>query len=140
MTKAIILRKCCALLFFTCCLLSQINGFAQTKAELKRAKKLFDGYWVNKKSHRHLTISFEVQDYATINDWQGKMDDDNHGIDAYKAFVNNDKLVMPEDKTDLRSPYCEIVRKGKVLLYRCREMNSNSKRFVEEIVFTREKN
>jgi len=140
MAKAIILRKCCALLFFTCCLLLQTNGFAQTKAELKKAKKLFDGYWVNKKAQRHISISFDEQDYATINDWHGKMSDDNNTVDAYKAFVKNDKLVMPEDKTDLRAPYCEIIKKGNVLLYRCRGMESDSKRFVEETVFIREKN
>jgi hypothetical protein len=140
MNKVIILRKCCALMFFAFCLLSQINVFAQTKAELKKAKKLFGGYWVNKKAQRHLSISFDVQDYATINDWHGKMSDDNNTIDAYKAFVENDKLVMPEDKTDLRSPYCEIIRKGNVILYRCREMESSSKKFVEETIFIREKN
>ncbi|SDE87799.1 hypothetical protein SAMN05216464_110156 [Mucilaginibacter pineti] len=115
------------------------NSFAQTKAEIKVARKLFEGSWVNKKAKRHLTISFDTQDYATINDWHGKWSQDNNTIDAYKAFVMNSKLVMPEDKTDLRSPYCEIVRKGNTLLYRCREMNTKDKKFVEEILFIREK-
>src|SRR3982751_6436196 len=88
------------------------QGIAQTKAELKAAKKMYGGSWVNKKQKWHLIISFDTEDYATINDWHGKWSDDNNGIDAYKAFVHQQKLVMPEDKTDLRSPYCEIVKQG----------------------------
>ncbi|MDN5288096.1 MAG: hypothetical protein JWR38_4370 [Mucilaginibacter sp.] len=110
------------------------------KAELKTSKRIFEGSWVNKKAQRHLTISFDNQDYATINDWHGKWSQDNNTIDAYKAFVHQGKLVMPEDKTDLRCPYCEIVRKGTAILYRCREIDSNNKRFVENILFLREKN
>jgi hypothetical protein len=120
-------------------LLGGFNVLAQTKAELKIAKKLFEGNWVNEKAKRHLTISFDNQDYATINDWQGKWSQNNNAIDAYKAFVLKGKLVMPEDKTDLRSPYCEIVKQGTALLYRCRGMNTMSKRFIEQILFVREK-
>ena len=121
-----------------CCILSASNTFAQTKAELKAAKKIYGGSWVNKKAKRHLTISFDFGDYATINDWHGKWSQDNNTIDAYKAFVNQQKLVMPEDKTDLRSPYCEIVKQGSALLYRCRGMDAKDKRFVEQILFVRE--
>lgn len=124
------------LIYFT---LFAFNTFAQTKAEFKTAKKLFEGKWVNKHMNRHLTISFDTQNYATINDWQGKWSQDNNSIDAYKAFVDQGKLVMPEDKTDLRSPYCEIVKQGKALLFRCRGMNTKDKRFVEQISFVREK-
>jgi hypothetical protein len=60
-------------------------------------------------------------------------------IDAYKAFVHQEKLVMPEDKTDLRCPYCEIVKKGNALLYRCRGMDTKDKRFIEQVLFVREK-
>jgi|SRR6187402_3963535 len=130
--------KYLAFAVITCFILSGLNGFAQTKAELKAAKKLYAGSWVNKKVKRHLTISFDTEDYATINDWQGKWNDDNHGIDAYKAFIFQQKLVMPEDKTDLRSPYCEIVKQGSAILYRCRQMNTKDKRFVEQYLFVRE--
>ncbi|MES2454016.1 MAG: hypothetical protein V4594_00675 [Bacteroidota bacterium] len=122
------------------CMLWAFTGFAQTKAELKASKKLFEGSWVNTKAQRHLTISFDGADYATINDWHGKWSDDNNTIDAYKAFVNKSILVMPEDKTDLRCPYCEILRKENALLYRCRGMNTKDKRFIEQILFVREKN
>jgi hypothetical protein len=121
------------------CLLWGVRGFGQTKAEIKASKKLFEGSWVNKKAQRHLTISFDGDDYATINDWHGKWSDDNNTIDAYKAFVNKGILVMPEDKTDLRCPYCEIVKKKNALLYRCRGMDTKDKRFIEQILFVREK-
>ncbi|MGZ3873687.1 MAG: hypothetical protein ACXVJD_12265 [Mucilaginibacter sp.] len=122
------------------CIITSINTFAQTKADLKTAKKLYAGSWVNKKAGRHLTISFDIDDYATINDWHGKWSQDNNTIDAYKAFVYQQKLVMPEDKTDLRSPYCEIVRQGNALLYRCRQMDTKDKRFVDQVLFVRDKN
>ena len=137
MTKS---EKKLILSIVACCLLSGFNCFAQTKAELKAAKKLFEGYWVNKKSKRHLTISFDIDDYATVNDWHGKWSQDNNTIDAYKAFVKKDKLVMPEDKTDLRCPYCEIIKKGNALLYRCRGMNTKDKSFIDQVLFVREKN
>lgn len=113
--------------------------FAQTKAELKEAKRMYQGNWVNKEAKRHLTISFDIADYATINDWHGKWSQDNNTIDAYKAFVYQHKLVMPEDREDLRAPYCEILKKGNMLIYRCRQMDSKDKQFVEEVTFVREK-
>jgi hypothetical protein len=130
--------KYLALVVFACCIISAFNALAQTKAELKVAEKLYGGSWVNKKANRHLTISFDTDDYATINDWHGKWSQDNNTIDAYKAFVYQQKLVMPEDKTDLRAPYCEILRQGSALLYRCRQMDTKDKRFVEQTLFVRE--
>ena len=111
----------------------------QSKIEVGTAKKLFEGSWLNKNIKRHLTISFDDQDYVTINDWQGKWNQENTSIDAYKAYIVKDKLVMPADNTDLRSPYCEIVRQGDKLLYRCRAMDTKDKRFIEQILFVREK-
>jgi hypothetical protein len=127
-----------AFAMLTCCIITSFVAFAQTKAELKAAKKMYGGSWVNKKAKRHLTISFDIDDYATINDWHGKWSQDNNTIDAYKAFVYQQKLIMPEDKTDLRAPYCEIVRQGNALLYRCRGMDTKDKRFVEQVIFVRE--
>ena len=130
--------KYAALSIFIACLLTDQCTFAQTKAELKEAMKMYEGNWVNKKAKRHLTISFDTEDYATINDWHGKWSQDNNTIDAYKAFVFQGKLVMPEDKTDLRAPYCEIAKQGSVLLYRCRRIDTKDKRFVEHTIFVRE--
>ena len=130
--------KYLAFAVLTCCIITGFNAFAQTKAELRSAKRTYGGSWVNKKAKRHLTISFDTDDYATINDWHGKWSQDNNTIDAYKAFVYQQKLVMPEDNTDLRAPYCEIVRQGTALLYRCRGMNTKDKRFVEQVSFVRE--
>jgi len=114
------------------------TAFSQTKAEIKASKKMFEGRWVNKKEKRHLTINYEGE-YAEINDWHGKMSEDNNTIDAYKAWVKAGKLVMPESKTDLRCPYCEIVKKGDALLYRCMGMYNKDKRYIENTWFVREK-
>lgn len=115
------------------------NACAQTKAEIRHAKKLFEGDWINKKAKRHLSISFDYNDYVLINDWHGKFSSDNNTIDAYKAFIKKEKLVMPEEKEDLRAPYCEILRKGNALLYRCKGMGPTAKVFIDEVWFVREK-
>ena len=130
--------KYAALSIFIACLLMGSYTFAQTKAELREAIKMYEGKWVNKKTKRHLTISFDIADYATINDWHGKWSQDNNTIDAYKAFVYRQKLIMPEDNEDMRAPYCEILKKGNALIYRCQQMDSKDKRFVEEVMFIRE--
>lgn len=131
-------RLSIACLFF-CFAISTLNASAQTKTGKSRSKKLFSGYWVNKKANRHLSISYDEADYALINDWHGKWSAENNTLDAYKAFIEKDKLVMPEDRTDLRSPYCEIIKQGDNLLFRCRGFESKSKAFAEHYVFVREK-
>lgn len=124
----------------TCFTLTHFDSFSQTKSELQASKKAFEGRWINKTAQRHLTINYDNGlIYATVNDWQGKMSDENNTIDAYKAWIEKGKLVMPESKTDLRCPYCEITKKEKVLLYRCRAMNTNTKQFIDSMLFVREK-
>ncbi len=85
-----------------------------------------------------MIISFDTEDFATVNDWVGNREHPNGSIDAYKAFIEKGILVMPADNTDLRSPYCEIVRQDKSLLYRCRSMFTKDKKFVEQDLFVRE--
>lgn len=110
----------------------------QTKAELKASKKMYEGFWVNKKTQRHLVIGYDDLGYAELNDWTGKRG--STPVDAYKAWVKGGKLVMPESKTDLRCPYCEIVKKGNALLYRCMDMNTKDNRFTENTWFVKERN
>jgi hypothetical protein len=115
------------------------NTLAQSKADIRHAKILFEGNWINKKIKRRLSISFDYIDYVLINDWHGKFSSDNNTIDAYKAFIKNEKLVMPEEKEDLRAPYCELLRKGNAQLYRCKGMVPTAKVFIDEVWFVREK-
>jgi hypothetical protein len=119
--------------------LFSLTAFSQTKALLSNSKKLYEGNWVNRKNQRHLSIAYDKAGYAEINDWHGKYTQDNNTIDVYKAWIEKNKLIMPESKTDLRCPYCEIVRNGNSLLYRCRGMFTKDKRFIENILFVREK-
>ncbi|MFA6246586.1 MAG: hypothetical protein WC615_06575 [Mucilaginibacter sp.] len=127
------------LMFLLTVILTNRNAYAQTKADIRYAKRLFEGNWINKKAKRHLSISFDYNDYVLINDWHGKFSSDNNTIDAYKAFIEKEKLVMPEEKEDLHAPYCEILRKGNALLYRCKGMGPTAKVFIDEIWFVREK-
>jgi hypothetical protein len=134
----IILKKIVFLVLLPVILITS-NALAQTKADIRHAKKLFEGNWINKKAKRHLSISFDYNDYVLINDWHGKFSSDNNTVDAYKAFIEKEKLVMPEEKEDLRAPYCEILRKGNALLYRCKGMGPTAKVFIDEVWFVREK-
>lgn len=129
-----------AIILVAICTLMSISTSAQTKAEVKASKKIYEGRWVDKKTKRHLVIVYNGQQYAELNDWTEGTGDNSSSVDAYKAWIKNGKLVMPESKTDLRCPYCEIVKKGNALLYRCMSMNTTDKCFVENIWFIREKN
>lgn len=115
-------------------LLLFFSGKAQTSK--KTSKQLFGGAWVNKKLNRHLTISFEGQDwYATINDWTGK---DQGTADAYKAFIKGRKLVMPAETDEHRAPYSEMIISGKKLLFRSRGLFADQNKFVDSIYFVRD--
>jgi hypothetical protein len=129
-----------AIIMVAICTLMSMSASAQTKAEVKASKKMYEGRWVNKKTKRHLVIVYGGQEYAELNDWTETTGDNSSSVDAYKAWIKNGKLVMPESKTDLRCPYCEIVKKGNALLYRCMSMNTTDKRFIENIWFVRDKN
>lgn len=124
------IKKCSLLIILLCPILISFNSLAQSKMEVKKAKASFEGHWYSKKTNRHLTIYFDDQTYATINDWTGTPKTGESSIDAYKAFAKDGKLVIPEDKTDLRSPYCEIIRQGNIVSYRCRAMNSRDKKLI----------
>lgn len=114
---------------FTLTALLTTNARAQTKLEIKQAKHLYEGDWVNKKSRRHLRIIFEPEGYATVNDWVGKFEA--ASVDAYKAFVKSGKLILPEDKEEHIAPYCELLVKNNVLQYRCKRILLNSNAFTE---------
>jgi hypothetical protein len=129
-----------AIIMVAICTLMSMSASAQTIAEVKASKKMYEGRWVDKKTKRHLVIVYDGQEYAELNDWTETTGDNSSSVDAYKAWIKNGKLVMPESKTDLRCPYCEIVKKGNALLYRCMSMNTTDKRFIENIWFVRDKN
>lgn len=97
----------------TLLLLGSLKSQAQFSAH-KSTEKLFSGTWINKKTTRHLEISFE-NGYATIIDWTSKFQKPESG-DVYKAFLKNGILVMPEDK-EHHAPYSEIRIKGNKLIY-----------------------
>lgn len=99
---------------------------AQTKAEIKQAKKLYDATWINKKDNRYLTFYFDSEvSYVTVNDWTGSSDPNkSKSLDAYKAYIKGNKLILPAENSDHHSPYCEIEIINKKLIYRCNEGNN----------------
>lgn len=70
----------------------------------------------------YMRFFFDTDDttYVTVNEWKGRRKD--AGIDAYKVFIEGDKLVFPEDRTEHRHPYCEMQLTGQRLRCRCRSM------------------
>lgn len=120
------------------CLLAVLVTFsahAQTKQEIRQAKQRYEGDWVNKKARRHLRITFEPEGYATVNDWVGRFEA--ASVDAYKAFVQAGKLILPEDKEEHIAPYCELVIQNNVLRYRCKNSPLNNHAFGEGELFTK---
>lgn len=113
--------------------LTTTNACAQTKLEIKRAKQLYEGDWVNKESRRHLRITFEPEGYATVNDWVGKFEA--ASVDAYKAFLEGGKLILPEDKEEHIAPYCELLVKNNVLQYRCKNLFPDNNAFTKGKLF-----
>ncbi|MET4080867.1 hypothetical protein ABIB40_000811 [Pedobacter sp. UYP30] len=118
---------------------------AQSKVEIAHAKKLYAGIWVNKKAKRYLAFYFDKEvDYITINDWTGNSDpSNNENIDAYKASIRGDKLIMAAKNGDHHAPYCEIEITDRKLVYRCnsglnfKDNFINKTQMVNNVVFER---
>ena len=92
---------------------------AQSKSEKKQSEKLYEGTWVNKKTKRFIAFYYD-DDYVTINDWTGSSNrNKNNNIDAYKALIEGDKLVILEENSDHHAPYCEIEILNHELIYKC---------------------
>ncbi len=100
-----------------------------------RQKKIFGGVWTDKKTTRHLQISFENDQYATITDWTSKYQKRESG-DVYKAFVENGKLIMPED-TEHHASYSEITAENNILIYRTKVVGNGIASSWDKQVFTR---
>ncbi|GGI51795.1 hypothetical protein GCM10011425_30070 [Mucilaginibacter galii] len=88
---------------------------AQTSLEIKKADKLFSGFWIDRKTSRQLLIGVEKDGYVIINDWTGKMQD-RGSADAYKANIKGEKLIMPPE-FEHHAPYAEILILNKKLIY-----------------------
>jgi hypothetical protein len=112
------------------------NGKAQQALEIKKARALFEGAWVNKKANRHLTIFIEADGYVTINDWVGSKR--TAGIDAYKAYIKKSKLIMPAE-ADHHAPYSEMYIKGNQLVYLTQAEDLMNKKVIENVYFVRSK-
>jgi hypothetical protein len=110
------------------------NGKAQQALEIKKAKALFEGAWVNKKANRHLTIFIEDDGYVTINDWIGSKR--TASIDAYKAYIKRGKLIMPAE-TEHHAPYSEMHIKGNKLIYMTESEDLMNKKVIENVFFVR---
>ncbi len=94
-----------------------LTSLAQTKNEIERSKKLYEGTWFNKKDNRYIKLSFEKnEDFATVNDW---IKNEEENTDAYKAYIKDDKLILYADSTEHRAPYCELKIHDKILYYEC---------------------
>lgn len=107
------------LLFALAFLFISVITPAQTSPDYHNLKKLYGGVWYNKEAKRYLTINFDDSvDYATINDWVGKLKSSKN-IDAYKAFIHGDTLIMYADNEEHRSGYCEISILNDTLIFQC---------------------
>jgi len=109
------------LLFFAIIFLTHYSINGQTKPETAHLENMYSGTWVNKKTKRYLQFSFDKEvDYITINEWTGSLDKSkSETLDAYKAYIHGEKLIMPAENGDHHSHYCEISIANKKLVYAC---------------------
>lgn len=107
-------KNSCTLIVVTILLLLSTNrSFAQTVQN-------YEGTWYNKETKRYISISFDTEtDYATINDWIGK--NNQQQADAYKAYIKDDKLILYAENSDHHCTYCEMVITNQQLTYQCNE-------------------
>lgn len=114
-----------------------LNGNSQAQSSKpKQTEKRFEGLWVDKKTTRHLEISFK-DGYATIIDWTDKFQERESG-DSYKAFLKNGKLIMPE-YPEHHAAYSEIIIKDNMLIYLTKSTGTGRTSTWDKQAFTREK-
>jgi hypothetical protein len=88
---------------------------------IKGLTQKFGGTWYDETQKLYLTFYFEEgYDYATVNTWTGSIDK-KENIDAYKAFIKDNKLILPAENSDHHAPYCEIDIQYNLLVYKCNE-------------------
>ncbi|QQT24735.1 hypothetical protein I6J02_13365 [Sphingobacterium spiritivorum] len=124
------------ILLFVC--ISQ-TAYAQHKAEIMNSKKIYEGIWRDNANNRNISISYDsALTYVLINDWTGGIETVKdksraENIDAYKAYIKGDKLIMPAENDDHHAPYCEIsVSKKNLLLYECNSMLNFTDNFLKK--------
>lgn len=90
----------------------------------------FIGTWKHAESNREIRVQLDEADssrytiFDSTRDKKGKL---LGSEDIYRAFRQDDKLVMPASRSP-RCPYCEIQQEGQVLRYICNhpfDMESN---------------
>lgn len=109
------------------------NSPAQSSKQ-KQTEKHFEGLWVDKKTTRHLEISFEGG-YATIIDWTSKFQK-RESADNYKAFLKNGKLILPED-SEHHAAYSEITAKDQTLIYLTKSTEAGKTSIWDKQTFTK---
>lgn len=123
------------LMSFIALSISKIHCYAQSPAGAKQTEKIYEGVWTDKKTTRHLQISFENGQFATVTDWTSKYQKKESG-DVYKALIKNGKLIMPED-TEHHVLYSEIIAENKILIYRTKVVGNGKALSWDKQVFTR---
>lgn len=111
---------------------------AQTPLEIKMADKLFSGFWIDRKTTRHLLLGIEKEGYVLINDWTGKFQN-RASADAYKAYIKGAKLVMPPDH-EHHAPYAEMQIINNKLVYTTKYKDVKGKEVTNKQVFVKTKN
>jgi hypothetical protein len=121
--------------FLLLCLLLIPGASAQTPLEVKNADKLFSGFWIDRKTTRHLSINIEKDGYVVVNDWTSKYQKQESG-DAYKAYIKGEKLIMPLDN-EHHAPYAEMQIVDKKLVYITKFKDVKGKLMVGKELFVR---
>jgi len=125
----------CAVYLLISCFWLVTKAGAQTPLEIRKADKLFSGFWIDRKTSRQLLIGVEKDGYVIINDWTGKMQD-RGSADAYTANIKGGKLIMPPD-LEHHAPYAEILIQERKLIYLTKFKDITGKPVVTRQTFVR---
>ena len=130
------LSKRCLLTFFVLLLAAHAVCAQARPEQLKAARRLFEGEWVNVEEGRHLRLYLVPEGFFEANEWLGKFTP--AGVDAYKAFVKSGTMLwLPEDTQEHIAPYCELTVVNKKLLVRCGSLSKNGSRLGPAQVYTK---
>ena len=114
------MRKFSFLICLICSLVVHFTAFGQSTDEFNRSKSLFEGIWVNKTEHRYIQLTFDDSvGYVNVNDWLNHLKiTKKTPIDLYKAFIQDDSLIIPEDEA-CNCPSCVLKIENNQLVYTC---------------------
>ena len=111
----------------------------QTDKSAERPEEKYKGTWYNQAENHYMDFHFEKEtNIVTINEWAGnRHKNKSNSMDADKAILKGDTIVMNAQNSGIQAPYCEIVLMNESLIYFCNDaLNHTDNKRVNSNAFT----